>query len=821
MKLQPKALALVVSSLFISGAVIAQTATPAEKKDEKKTTELGTISVTGEGDKLGAGNIIQEEGTKARSTVTRAAIDKQRATANPFQLLEALPGVNTYSQDGTGLFGGNIRVRGFNGDQMGLTVNGAPVNDSGNFAVFPQEYVDKANLCEVFITQGSADNEAPHVGATGGNIGIMSCDPTDKAGAHAEQTVGQLHMSNTFVRYNSGLYNGFKAYLSYSHTEADKFKGPGGAQKDHFDFSSRYDLGKGSWLKFTALYNKAINNNFRSLCRADIAVYGRDADFNNIYTPDPAGVNGTAQGTGMTPATGCGAANQVPAYYQLSLNPFKNAVVTAGGYFALTPTLRLDVEPYYWYGFGTGGTQQTRLSEGVGLRGAGLQDINGDGDTRDIVTVYRASVTDTNRPGVTTKLNWQFDNHRIIAGYWFERARHKQTGPADRVASNGTSENIWLDDDKQLLKRADGTIFEGRDWLTVSTADSFFLSDTISLLNDKLSIVPGIKTPRIKRDFTNNPNEGSLNFSAATTAANLATCVSCLPYRVQRTYTTTSPSLGVRYSISDSNQIFANVSKGSRVPSNFIYSSTGATSIVNGAVVVTDVVKQETSVNMDAGFRYLSDIFTGSVTAFNTQFKNRIASAFDTVNQRTVDNNVGDATLRGLEMEAGTRPFNGFSAYASFTYTKSNIKSDLRLGSATVPIIYPLAGKEFPDTPKRLAAVNLQYASGPFLASLNNKYTGKHFTTLVNDDSNSGRFVSDLSLGYRAPNGDFFSNITLRFNVSNVFDHKYLSLSSGSGTGFTNNASPFVSGTTTVAAQTPFFFVGAPRFSSISISADF
>ena len=79
MKLQPKALALVISSLFISGAVIAQTATPVEKKDEKKTTELGTISVTGEGDKLGAGNIIQEEGTKARSTVTLGMIATLRA----------------------------------------------------------------------------------------------------------------------------------------------------------------------------------------------------------------------------------------------------------------------------------------------------------------------------------------------------------------------------------------------------------------------------------------------------------------------------------------------------------------------------------------------------------------------------------------------------------------------------------------------------------------------------------------------------------------------------------------------------------------------
>jgi iron complex outermembrane receptor protein len=824
MTLKPKYLALVIAGLCTSGLVFAQSAPakPDDKKDEKKSTELGTVRITGEGDKLGAGTIIQEEGTKSRSTVTRAAIDKQRGTANAFQLLEALPSVNSYSNDATGLFGGNIRVRGFNGDQMGLTINGAPVNDSGNFAVFPQEYVDKQNLCEVFITQGSADNEAPHVGATGGNIGIVSCEPTDQRLAHVEHAFGGLHLNNTFVRYNTGLIGPFKAYLSYSHTAADKFKGPGGAEKDHIDFNARYDLGKGSWLKFSALYNQAINNNFRTLCRADIAVYGRTADFNPVYTPDPVGVNGTAQNTGMTPNTTCGAANQVPSYFNLSLNPFRNAVVTAGGYFALAPNLRLDVEPYYWYGYGTGGTQQTRLFEGSGLLGAaGLKDINGDGDIRDTVTVYRSSVTDTNRPGVTTKLNWQLDNHRITAGYWYERARHKQTGPANRVRADGTSENVWLDDENQLLRRADGSQFQGRNWLTVSTADSFFLSDTISLMGDKLSIVPGIKTPRIKRDFTNNPNEGSLSFTAASSATTLASCVSCFAYRVQRTYTSTNPSLGMRYNLSDSQQLFANVSKGSRVPSNFIYSNTGATSVVNGAVVVTDVVKQETSVNMDAGFRYLSDSFTASASVFNTTFKNRIASAFDVVNNKTVDNNVGDSTMRGLELEAGTRPFMGFSAYASVTYTKSKIKNNMQLGTAAAPIIYPLAGKEFPDTPNVLGAINIQYTDGPFVASLNNKYTGKHFTTLVNDDTNSGRFLTDLNLGVRLPNGDFFKNVTLRMNVSNVFDKKYLSLSSGSGTSFTNNALSFVSGTTTVAANNPTFFVGAPRFVSMSVAVDF
>ena len=125
----------------------------------QQTSEVGKITVTGEGDKLGTGLIIDEDTPKAKSTVTKAQLEKTRSSSNPFQALALLPGVNSTSQDATGLFGGSLRVRGFNSDQMGFTIDGAPVNDSGSFSVFPQEYSDQENLCEIFVTQGATDTE--------------------------------------------------------------------------------------------------------------------------------------------------------------------------------------------------------------------------------------------------------------------------------------------------------------------------------------------------------------------------------------------------------------------------------------------------------------------------------------------------------------------------------------------------------------------------------------------------------------------------------------------------------------------------------------
>ena len=112
------------------------------------------------GQDIGGGYMIQEQAKKTRSTVTRDAIDKQSVTANPYQLINLLPGVVQTSNDNTGLNGGDIRVRGFTSDRIGLTIEGMPVNDSGSYSLFPQEYVDAENIGQLSLSQGTPDLRA-------------------------------------------------------------------------------------------------------------------------------------------------------------------------------------------------------------------------------------------------------------------------------------------------------------------------------------------------------------------------------------------------------------------------------------------------------------------------------------------------------------------------------------------------------------------------------------------------------------------------------------------------------------------------------------
>ncbi len=774
-----KPLALLVAACFAAPAFAQQSA-----KDDK--TDVGTISITGEGDRLGTGQMIQEDSPKARSTVTKSAIDKLRPTSNPYQAMQLLPGVNTSNQDATGLFGGNLRVRGFNSDQMGFTVDGAPVNDSGSFSVFPQEYSDAENTCEIFLTQGSADNDAPHVGASGGNVGIVTCDPLATRTARIQQTLGQLGMTKTFLRGDTGkldVLGGWTSFASFSHAEADKFKGPGKARRDHIDVKSILDLTGGSRLVFTGLFNEAVNNNFRTISKAQYAA-DPNTDFNDTFVPNPAGGPGR-QAAPVQP-------NGNAAFYKLSLNPFRNAVMTAKGNFQVTPSFRFDVEPYFWYGYGTGGTQQFTLNEGGTFKG-GVADLNGDGDRLDSLLVYRSSVTQTYRPGGTVKGTWAIGDHKVTVGYWTERARHKQTGPATSVDAGGNSADIWLQGN--LLTRVDGSAFQLRDWLTISTAGSLFVQDSFNLLNDRLNVFVGVKRPYIDRDFNNYANEGTGQG---------------LDYSAKKRFDDTLPSLGLRWQATDEHQLFLNVAKNFKAPGNFVYSG----AIVNGVNTVDAInakLRAETAVNTDIGYRFLGKTLTFSGSVFLSDFKDRLARQFDPDQGLVLDRNVGDATVRGVEMELGTRPVKGWSAYTSVSYTKSRIKNDLAVSATN---LQPTAGKEFPDTPNWLLGASVQYATGPLFANLQAKYTGKRYTSLTNDDSVPGYTTVDFNAGYRFRNVEILKNPTLRLSVTNVTNEKYLVLTGPSG-------SLFVTNTVGTGAGTPTFYVGAPRYFTASLSAEF
>jgi iron complex outermembrane receptor protein len=794
---QPKLrLSLIALACHVAcvGVVHAQETTASEAAPARSQ-----VVITGK--KIGMGLMVTEDAPKARSTVTSEELEKQRPTGNAYEALEMLPSVNSYNHDATGLFGGGLTLRGFNSDQIGATINGVPVNDSGSFSVYPQEYVDQENTCSQFVTQGSTDVDSPQVGATGGNFGIVTCNPENTQRFRFMQTLGQLNSYKTFVRFDSGKLadTRSKFFISASKAEADKWKGEGKAKREHIDAGFNYDWDKFNYIHATVLWNEAKNHSINNLTLSELYKNGYYYDTTSVYPAQPTAVKGTAQNA-VVPS---------PLYYGLYLNPFKNAIASAEAKFRLNDDLTLKIVPYFWYGFGNGGLQQKLAFESPRPRttGSGTDatfmdpatgtltgrvDLNGDGDTLDSVITANASVTNTKRPGLTSSLTWNYGDHQILGGFWWERARHRQTGTMVPVTAAGNPVDVYLQDD--AITRSDGSLYQSRDWNTISTAYQAFIQDTISFADNKGQINVGIRTPFIERDFTNYRSEANLRPT----------------YNITKKYKDILPQLGARYRVTNDDQFFASIAKNMKAPPNFVFSNVGSNvSVVNGVATLRGDVKEETSYNTDIGYRHQDNKFIATVTVFNVDFRNRQATAFDPITNTSSYTNAGKVTTRGFELEAGNTPIYGWSFYGSFGYTDSEIKNDLQV-SATASL--PTAGKQMPLTPKLKAGLSAEYQTGAFWARVKAKATGEQAATLVNDEWAPGYTTFGIDAGYTFANFGIFKRPKLNVNISNITNKQYRNPSSQS----VNNTTAYPG----IAAGTLRYYLGAPRFASVTLSVD-
>ena len=811
MRIAKKRISIFVSSLFLTGGVLAQT-----------TSNIGSIAVEGSG--TDSGLIQQEDSPKARSSVSRDFIEKQAPTSNPFQMLNLLPGVNAYSNDATGLFGGGVRVRGFNGDQVGFTIDGAPVNDSGNFAVYPQEYTDAECIDNIFVTQGSTDVEAPHVGASGGNVGINTISPMDDRNLRIAQSVGSNNLSRTFARADSGKLGAAKFAICASKSRVDKFKGPGRADRDHVDLKGNVDLGGGNVITAGFLYNKAVNANIRSLKKSQLALYGDTYDFGSVppvHQPfagtkvnDPAyGPNAAAN---ITSSSGSiGDANL--GYYGLNLNPFENVVATLNGTFKLADKVVLNVSPYFWYGYGTGGNELQTLTDaaasGASVHG-GIAPFYDPAVTGNKIFVYNGSVTHTDRPGINVKVDADLsDSNHLTAGLWYERARHRQTGPYVPIDNAGKAADVFMANPDQWLRYNDGTPVEYRNYYTLSTGKAAFVQDNISLMDNRLVVALGLSDRSITRDFTNTASGQLTGYGA--------------DYSISRTYSAVLPNIGAKYQLSKEQSMFFNGAQNFHAPANYVLSGlvTGgsvANGVLTGWTLLNPVVDKETSNNYDFGYRLQNEKLTLSASLYRIDFRDRIASSYDPVSNMSTSMNVGASRTQGLELEAGWVPAAHWSLYGSLTLADSQINEDKIVVQATNKawVTLPTTGKQFPDAPRTMAGLGAQYAANGWYAFGQLKYTGKRYTTLLNDDSVDGYTVVNVGTGFELPSAAFFKKPQLKFNVSNLFNAGYLSVTSGSS--FTNNASAYTTPAgAIVIGSSPSFYVGAPRAFSVTLQSDF
>ena len=267
-----KKIVLFCTTAIMSSAAFAQSTGTVTTEENIVITGARTRSVNG---------IQVPDTTKAKAVINQQLISRQQPGQTILNVVNLVPGVNFTNSDPYGSSGGNIRIRGFDGNRISLTFDGVPLNDSGNYAIFSNQQLDPELIEQVNVGLGVTDVDSPTASAAGGTVNYRTIIPTNDMGVRLNAGVGDWNYYRFFGMFETGEFTSFgtKAWLSASHAHNDKFKGPGEINKYQFNGRIYQPVGSnGDFVSLAGHYNRNRNNFYRNPTLSDLrAIVGESA----------------------------------------------------------------------------------------------------------------------------------------------------------------------------------------------------------------------------------------------------------------------------------------------------------------------------------------------------------------------------------------------------------------------------------------------------------------------------------------------------------------------------------------------------------------
>jgi len=159
----------------------------------------------------------------AVSTIKAADIELKLGTQEFPEVLKSTPGVYV-TKAGGGYGDGNIRLRGFNSENVAVMINGIPVNDMENGRVFWSNWAGLGDVTSTMQVQRGLGASKLAVPSVGGTINIITKTTDAEEGGNIITTVANDGYLKYGLTYSTGLMdNGFAATVSGAKTEGDGY----------------------------------------------------------------------------------------------------------------------------------------------------------------------------------------------------------------------------------------------------------------------------------------------------------------------------------------------------------------------------------------------------------------------------------------------------------------------------------------------------------------------------------------------------------------------------------------------------------------------
>lgn len=680
------------------------------------------------------------------SEITREGLDAQgsRAAVSVYEAINILPGVTVESIDPYGLAAEqkNIRIRGVRGFLGAMTVAGVP-NYGGN-PMGPREYIyDMENFDSIAVYKGAVPADlGTGVGARGGAVELRPKWPEEEFNVSLSQGIGANNYSRSFIRLDSGNLpgTGTGLSLSLSHTDAEKWKGSGDlGPRKNANLMIRQPLPTGDEVKLWFNANDLKQDLYRPL------TYGEAVSLGNFYNKD--------YNSSLT-----GSKGDDINYYRYNRGDYVNRDFMAEVPVTISDTFRFMFKPYYT-------DEDTEILQGSGSQGG--------------IVIKRQR--DIERYGIITQLDSRFSWGTASVGYWAEVSdmiiRQQNFDPVT-FAFKGYGMYMKSDDK--------------------GVAQSPFLKLAGSI--GQLDWQAGLK-------YFHYTDPASQGYVASAPAFNLVAASDL--FREEKTYGEILPTLGVAYRLTDNLELNASYGRNqirpySYVPLVNIYSQNRA-AFQGAGVTLNDMFSgydMEISDNFEVGARFRIHRFEVVPTLFYSRHQNLLTTVYDPRVNLSYNQNVGDATGYGIEIESNFMINDHLNLFFNPSYTALTYDDDLIFQGIT----RNTNGKQVLDTPEWTVKTGFIYNWKDFQVIPMVRYMGSRYGDAEHNEKIDDYVVADLKMGYTFNNFYFVDKLRLSLELINLFDKEYVSVINASDDSRAGSAS---------------YYVGAPFTAMMTVSFDF
>ena len=765
------ALGGIITVAFILGAPWAM-AQPAGAS----ASQLETVVVTGRRVSEAASAIGTDQ-TRNTIAITQEALLSAPSGISGLKMLESLPGFNVQANDALGLyeFGNSVFVRAFGFRQIGFVLDNIPMGRADQFGGSPIfRYVDNENLGRIIASPGAGDVSLPSYSSLGPMVSYFTNKPSGEFGGTVGVTSGSDSLLRSFVRLETGTWNGFSAYVSHSKIDGDIWRGPGTIDREHVEAKIRYEHGNGASVTLNFVYNDFFDYDTPAITLAQYLgaatppdLFGRKGRFFPYLGTVP-----------NLPATVAGIPFSNPGhnqYFEQAVNDRRDILYGLTAELPMTDVLTVKGTVYHEDKTGFG-TSPEAYSTSITAHNAQRLIVPGLFLPRGLQ--YGLSTPDGTRLGLVAQATLDVGIHSLNFGAWVENDDYTRTQARFNMTNGDPAGLPNLAEPVHLQRNYDST----RD------TTQFWIKDTMSLFDDRVGVEIGLKALQIDYEISGSRLPSDY--------------INRRQPRITETYDDyLLPQIGLIWNITRTEQFFASYAE------NFAFPQ-GADDIFSAASPAAPNPKAEKSKNFEIGLRANHPSFNGAIAAYYTKFNNRLQSFASPIpgstQTETFFQNVGTVESYGVELSGVWKPTELFYLNANVTYNIAEFKNDVpRFFSNVNPLT--IAGNRLPDNAEWLIQAGVTVEPLPWLvANISARYLSDRYTNFINTQETDGYTILNAYVDI----GDEFAigplkNVRARFNVDNLADKDYLGTITTSVTGLAS------------------FRPGPPRTYQFTLSTDF